>query len=73
MSIDSTNPVLASRADGVRPRQAAPDLTVALRSGGTYRLAGQQPESYTMVVFFRGLHWRGTRRRHAPPRWDLWR
>jgi peroxiredoxin len=56
MSIDSTNPVLASRADGVRPRQAAPDLTVALRSGGTYRLAGQQPESYTMVVFFRGLH-----------------
>jgi peroxiredoxin len=43
-------------AHGVRPRQLAPDLTVPLRSGGTYRLADQHPDGYTMVVFFRGLH-----------------
>jgi peroxiredoxin len=48
--------VLAPVAHGVRPRQTAPDLTVPLRSGGTYQLADQHPDGYTMVVFFRGLH-----------------
>ena len=43
-------------AHGVRPRQLAPDQTVPLLSGGTYRLADQHPDGYTMVVFFRGLH-----------------
>ena len=43
-------------AHGVRPRQPAPDLTVPLLSGGTYRLADQHPDGYTMLVFFRGLH-----------------
>jgi peroxiredoxin len=43
-------------AHGVQPRQPAPDLTVPLLSGGTYRLADQRPDGYTMVVFFRGLH-----------------
>jgi peroxiredoxin len=43
-------------AHGVRPRQLAPDLTVPLLSGGTYRLADQHSDGYTMVVFFRGLH-----------------
>ncbi|MGO9905328.1 MAG: peroxiredoxin-like family protein [Solirubrobacteraceae bacterium] len=47
---------LAPVAHGVRPRQPAPDLTVPLLSGGTYRLADQHPDGYTMVVFFRGLH-----------------
>jgi len=42
--------------DRVRPRQPAPDLSVPLLSGGTYRLADQPPDGYTMVVFFRGLH-----------------
>ncbi len=41
---------------GVLPRQPAPELNVELLSGGTYRLADQSPERFTMVVFFRGLH-----------------
>lgn len=41
---------------GVRPRQPAPELTVRLLAGGEYRLAGRQPDLFTMVVFFRGLH-----------------
>lgn len=53
MSIASV-PVRA--AHGVRPRQPAPDLIVPLLSGGTYRLADQHTDGYTMVVFFRGLH-----------------
>jgi peroxiredoxin len=44
-------------AHGVRPRRPAPDLTVPLLSGGTYRLAVRHPDGYTMVVFFRGLHY----------------
>jgi peroxiredoxin len=43
-------------AHGVRPRQAAPELTVPLLRGGTYRLDEQTPELFTMLVFFRGLH-----------------
>jgi peroxiredoxin len=43
-------------AHGVRPRQSAPDLTVPLLRGGTYRLSDQRPRLFTMAVFFRGLH-----------------
>lgn len=43
-------------AHGVRPTQPAPDLTVPLLGGGTYRLSDQHPKLFTMVVFFRGLH-----------------
>jgi peroxiredoxin len=45
-----------SPVHGVRPRRPAPDLTVPLLGGGTFRLADHQPERFTMVVFFRGLH-----------------
>jgi peroxiredoxin len=43
-------------AHGVLPTEPAPDLTVPLLRGGTYRLADQRPRTFTMVVFFRGLH-----------------
>ncbi len=43
-------------ADGVRPTQPAPDLTVPLLRGGPYRLGDRRPRLFTMVVFFRGLH-----------------
>lgn len=45
-----------SPAGRVRPRQPAPDLSVPLLRGGTFRLADQRPERFTMVLFFRGLH-----------------
>jgi len=47
---------VAPTAQRVKPRQPAPDLTIPLLSGGTYRLADQHPDGYAMVVFFRGLH-----------------
>ena len=54
MSTTTTRDTAA--AHGVRPREAAPDLTVPLLRGGTYRLTDQRPRTFTMVVFFRGLH-----------------
>jgi peroxiredoxin len=38
------------------PRQPVPPLEVATLDHGTWRLADQQPKSFTMVVFYRGLH-----------------
>ncbi len=38
------------------PRQPVPDLAVPTVGGGTWRLADQWPEHFTMVVFYRGLH-----------------
>jgi peroxiredoxin len=52
--MSTTTEIRAAR--GVRPRQPAPDLTVPLLRGGTYRLSAQRPKLFTMVVFFRGLH-----------------
>ena len=43
-------------AHGVRPRQTAPALNVSLLRGGTFSLAEQKPDAFTMIVFFRGLH-----------------
>jgi peroxiredoxin len=56
MSSTSVNNPPASAGHRVRPREPAPDLTLPLVPDGTYRLRDQHPESYTMVVFFRGLH-----------------
>ena len=38
------------------PTKPAPELDVALVGGGRFRLDEQQPESFTLVVFYRGLH-----------------
>ena len=38
------------------PRQQVPDLEVPLVGGGTFTLADESPENFTMVVFYRGLH-----------------
>lgn len=38
------------------PRQEVPALTVPLVGGGTFDLAAERPERFTLVVFYRGLH-----------------
>ena len=38
------------------PRQPVPPLAVPLAGGGTFELAAQTPEHFTMLVFYRGLH-----------------
>lgn len=38
------------------PTTPAPELDVPLVGGGRFRLADQQPEKFTLVVFYRGLH-----------------
>ena len=38
------------------PRAPVPSLEVATLDGGTWSLAKQSPENFTMIVFYRGLH-----------------
>ena len=38
------------------PRQPVPALEVELVGGGRWSLAAQQPQNFTMLVFYRGLH-----------------
>jgi len=38
------------------PRQQAPALKLATVGGGSWSLADSAPETFTMVVFYRGLH-----------------
>lgn len=38
------------------PRQQVPALEAPLVGGGTFKLADEKPEHFTMVVFYRGLH-----------------
>jgi peroxiredoxin len=38
------------------PRQPVPALEVPLAGGGTFRLSDEQPEYFTMIVFYRGRH-----------------
>ncbi len=38
------------------PRQPVPDLEVETLDGPTWKLAEAKPDSFTMIVFYRGLH-----------------
>ncbi|MEQ8578103.1 MAG: peroxiredoxin-like family protein [Balneola sp.] len=38
------------------PRTQTPDLSFPLTNGDTWNLSEQDPDSFTMVVFYRGLH-----------------
>lgn len=38
------------------PDTQAPDLSLPLVGGGTWSLADQTPENFTMIVIYRGLH-----------------
>jgi peroxiredoxin len=41
---------------GVKPNQQAPELVVDLVGGGSWDLAAQHPQGFTLVVFYRGHH-----------------
>ncbi len=45
-----------SRPNVLFPRQAVPELAVETLDYGTWRLADQKPERFTLVAFYRGLH-----------------
>jgi peroxiredoxin len=38
------------------PRHPVPSLTVPLAGGGKFDLATENPEMFTLIVFYRGLH-----------------
>jgi peroxiredoxin len=40
----------------IKPRQPAPDLEFDTLDRGRWSLAAQQPQNFTMIVFYRGLH-----------------
>ncbi len=40
----------------VIPRTKVPELVFETVGGGTWDLARQQPEHFTLVVFYRGRH-----------------
>jgi len=41
---------------GVKPREQAPALVVELVGGGSWDLAAQTPQRFTVIVFYRGHH-----------------
>ncbi|RVU84664.1 AhpC/TSA family protein [Leucothrix sargassi] len=40
----------------LKPREEVPNLELNLVGGGTWSLHDQNPENFTMMVFYRGLH-----------------
>ena len=45
-----------SEAKSVLPGKAAPGLIIETLNSGTWELSQQQPEHFTVVIFYRGLH-----------------
>lgn len=45
-----------TQLDTLFPRQPVPELTVETLDNGTWRLADQKPERFTLISFYRGLH-----------------
>ena len=40
----------------LKPRKETPDLTVQLVNGDSWVLSKQTPESFTLIIFYRGFH-----------------
>jgi len=40
----------------LKPRQKTPDLTVSLVEGDEWTLSEQNPDHFTVIVFYRGVH-----------------
>jgi peroxiredoxin len=40
----------------LRPRQPVPNLDLPLVGGGRFSLTGEKPDTFSMLVFYRGLH-----------------
>jgi len=40
----------------ITPRKEVPDFSVTLMDGSTWKLSDQNPENFTMIVAYRGLH-----------------
>ena len=40
----------------IKPREKTPDLSIDLVNDTTWKLSDQSPESFTMIVFYRGKH-----------------
>jgi peroxiredoxin len=40
----------------IKPTQPAPELDVATLDGERFRLSERSPDTFTMIVFYRGLH-----------------
>ena len=40
----------------IKPRTKTPDLSIKLVNGAEWTLSKQSPESFTMIIFYRGLH-----------------
>ena len=40
----------------IKPRTQVPDFSVPLLNGGTWTLSEQNPDRFTMIDFYRGLH-----------------
>jgi len=40
----------------IKPAEAVPELNVETVGGGTWRLAEQTPDAFTLIEFYRGYH-----------------